>query len=362
MSKSKINARGFAMQLTEDFFRNGCFESVGGGSVPAVGPASTLSNQYYNFDDFRSGYAGLSVQCVGCDETEGQEKVYIYVTRGTKKKLEAISGDKSGIPTKIVNIGKTIIKPEAVSSATNRGNVFIRGNRIACGSSCQPTGENYTGTIGAIVRRGDKLFALSNNHVFAACNHVPVGQPIMSPSYDDAGPNVPPPRLIARHSGIVELQSGDPKLVTTTSLDVAYAEIETDAITSWQGDQEDGYDTPIACVSPKAGMSVKKVGRTTGLTFGIVESVVPGYFPLLYRCKKFAATVWFQDIWMVKTNISENFALGGDSGSLVVTEDGRHAVGLLFAASSGAGGQGYIIPIETILSRIKMSLVSGHGI
>jgi hypothetical protein len=160
--------------------------------VSAVGPVSAPNNQYYNYDDFRSGFAGLSVQCVGCDDTEGQENVYIYVTRGIKKKLEAISGDKGGIPVKIVNIGKTIIKPEAVSSATNRGNVFVRRDRIACGSSCQPAGENYSGTIGAIAQRGNELFALSNNHVFAACNHTPVGQPIMAPSNADTGPNVPP--------------------------------------------------------------------------------------------------------------------------------------------------------------------------
>jgi hypothetical protein len=361
MSKSKITARGLALQLTNDFFKNGCFESVDSGGASAVSPASAPNNQYYNYDDFQSGFAGLSVQCVGCDETEGQEKVFIYVTKGAKKKLEAISSDRSGIPIKIVNIGKTIIKPEAVSSATNRGNVFVRGERIACGSSCQPAGENYSGTFGAIIRRDKDLFALSNNHVFAACNHTPVGQPIMSPSNADTGPNVPAPRVIARHSGIIELRSGNPQLVPTDSLDVAYAAIAPNAVTSWQGNQEDGYDTPTACVSPMAGMPVKKVGKTTGLTFGIVESMVPKFFPLSYRCKKFMATVWFEKIWMVKADRSENFALGGDSGSLVVTEDGKHAVGLLFAVSLGTDEHGYIIPIESILSKLKMSLVSGHG-
>ena len=361
MSKLKTTARGFALQLAEDFFKNGCFESVGGGIVPAVSPASASNNQFYNYDDFRSGFAGLSVQCVGCDETEGQEKVYIYVTRGTKKKLENIAGDKGDVAVKIVNIGKTVIKPEAVSSATNRGNVFVREGRIACGSSCQPAGENYTGTIGAIVRRDKELFALSNNHVFAACNHVPVGQPIMSPSNADTGPNIPAPRLIAKHSGIIELRSGNPQLVPKNSFDVAFATIEPDAVTSWQGNQVDGYDTPTACVSPVAGMSVKKIGRTTGLTFGIVESDVPKYCLLPYRCQKFTAMVWFQNIRIVRVSGTEHFALGGDSGSLVVTEDGKHAVGLLFAASPN-GQHGYIIPIESILRELKMSLVSGYGI
>jgi hypothetical protein len=170
-----------------------------------------------------------------------------------------------------------------------------------------------------------------------------------------------PPRLIAKHSGIIELRSGNPQLVPTTSLDVAFATIDPNAVTSWQGNQEDGYDTPTACVPPMAGMPVKKVGRTTGLTFGVVETDIPGCFSLSYRCPKFRGTVWFRDIWMIKANITECFALAGDSGSLVVTEDGKHAVGLLFATTQ-SGGHGYIIPIERVLSELEMSLVSSHGI
>ena len=362
MSKSMTKSRALALQLTEDFFNNGCFETFGGGGAPAISPAATSGNQFYNFDDFQSGYAGLSVQCVGCDETPEQERVYIYVTKGGKKQLETISNDKGGVFVKVINIGKTVIKPEVALSATNRGHVFVRDSRIACGSSCQPSGENYSGTIGAIVQRNGELFALSNNHVFAACNHVQIGQPIISPSNADCGPNIPAPRMVARHSGIIELRSGNPKLVPTTSLDVAFAAIEHNAITSWQGNEENGYDTPTTGISPSVGMSVKKFGRTTGLTFGTIESYLPASFWLPYQCKKFAATVWFQDIWMVKAaDKSEHFALNGDSGSLVVTEDGKNAVGLLFAVNSH-GKQAFIMSIETILKQLEMTLVNGHGI
>jgi hypothetical protein len=360
-SKRKTKSRGLALHLAKQFLNSGCFDNAGGAALPAVGPASTSDRFYNDFSDFWNGFSGLSVQGVGCDETEGKEKVYVYVTKGVKRKLDTISGDKDGVSIKVINIGKTIIRPEAALSATNRGNVFLRNGRIACGSSCHPSGENFTGTVGAIIQRGNDLFALSNNHVFGACNHIPIGQPIMSPSNADTGPNVPAPRLIARHSGIMELRSGDPELVPTTSLDAAYAEIIPDAITSWQGDEETGYDTPNTSILPVPGMPVKKVGRTTGLTFGIVESEVPDFLYLPYRCKKFTATVWFQGIWLVRASTSDHFALCGDSGSLVVSEDGKHAVGLLFAATPN-GGYGYIIPIESILRELGMTLVSGYKI
>ncbi len=330
---------------------NGCFEVSGNGGVPAVGPASAQTNQFYNSDDFWSGFAGLSVQGVGCDESN--DRVYVYVTKGAKKALDAISLNSEDIPVKVVNIGKTITRPESASSTIHRGNVFVKNNRIACGSSCQPTGEMYTGTFGAITTKDGSLFALSNNHVFSACNHIPKGQPIMSPSNMDCGPNIIAPREIARHSGLIELRSGAPEFVPTTSIDAAYAEITPEAVSSWQGG-DDGYDTPASTTRLSVGMSVKKVGRTTGLTHGIVESVVPDYLSIPYQCKKFTATVWFQNIWMVKA-VGDLFALCGDSGSLVVTEDGMTTVGLLFAATK-KGDYGYVIPIDSILESLQMQL------
>ena len=50
-----------------------------------------------------------------------------------------------------------------------------------------------------------------------------------------------------------------------------------------------------------------------------------------------------------------------EATSLVVTEDGKYAVGLLFAATLN-GGYGYIIPIEKILHELKMSLIGGHRV
>jgi hypothetical protein len=70
-----------------------------------------------------------------------------------------------------------------------------------------------------------------------------------------------------------ELRSGDPHFVVPGGIDLALARVSNpDAVSSWQGDPSDGYDTPAAVSEPYSLLGVKKFGRTTGLTFGEVEA------------------------------------------------------------------------------------------
>ena len=123
-----------------------------------------------------------------------------------------------------------------------------------------------------------------------------------------------------------------------------------------QGDGE--YDTPVNAVPPVGGMLVKKVGRTTGLTSGQILGVSATSFGLPYKSTHFSSTVYFQNVWAVVTLTGEPFSAPGDSGSLVVTEDGTAAVGLIFA---GGDNVSYIIPIEAVLGEWQAVLVGGHG-
>jgi len=78
--------------------------------------------------------------------------------------------------------------------------------------------------------------------------------------------------------------------------------------------------------------------------------------------KPFSATVWFKEMWSIAADPGQHFALAGDSGSLVVTEDGSAAVGLLFAASP-SGDVGAIVPMTHIATCFgSITLVSGHGV
>jgi len=219
------------------------------------------------------------------------------------------------------------------------------------------------GTIGALIERGGALYVLSNNHVLAAGNQVPVGMPILAPSSIDSGPGRRAPLEIARHSEICELRSGDPTLVVVGREDVALARVtDPTLVSSWQGDDAEGFDSPSTIASPVAGMRVKKVGRTTGLTQGTVESLVNNPFVIPYVLRLFRAPVWFRDMWTVRDIHGDHFALPGDSGSLVVTDDGQAAVGLIFAVGPGSE-YGIMIPMTHISTLFGgLALVSGHGV
>jgi hypothetical protein len=145
-------------------------------------------------------------------------------------------------------------------------------------------------------------------------------------------------------------------------LDAAVAEvIDTTLVTSWQGDDVTGYDTPAQTVTPVTGMRVKKFGRTTGMTTGVLEAKILTSMILPYKTPKFSATVWFTDTWTILGDNGDAFALGGDSGSLIVTEDGSAAVGLLFAVNA-KGVYGHIMPIDAVLAAFgNATIVSGYG-
>jgi len=357
-------ARQLTLQLAREFLQAGNYEAVGSPmetcAVASVLPTTT-SSHFSPFAEY--GFAGLSVQSVGYSYGADEEVVHVYVARGGKRQLAELSGEKDGVYVKMTNLGKITIRPEAASVVGIHGHVFERNGRIACGSSCAPAGENYSGTFGALAKDNGRMLALSNNHVFAGCNHIPVGQPILSPSGSDSRPGVLAPRQICRHTNIIELRSGTPALVPLVRADAAIAEVPDDTVvSSWQGNAADGYDTPVTTTQPTAGLRVKKFGRTTGLSTGVVEALIPTPMPLPYKLRYFTAKVWFTDIWTVRVaDDDEHFALPGDSGSLVVTEGGDRAVGLLFAATN-KGDYGFIAPIDTILHDLDLTLLGDHGL
>ena len=355
-------AKTLAERLASEFLKNGSFPAAGASmdarNLASVLPA-TASGDVLEIESY--GLTTLSVQSVGYTRGAEEEAVHVYVTRGSRRSLERLSTDLNSVPVRVINTGRLIIRPEAVTATGIRGNIYEHNGRIACGSSCAPAGENYAGTFGALVRSTGAMMALSNNHVFAACNHVPVGQPILSPSAMDARPEIPAPRELCRHAGIVELRSGTPTLVPMARCDAAVASITDESIvSSWQGDDVAGYDTPVNTATPFAGLRVKKTGRTTGITSGTVEAVIPTPMPLPYKNTNFTGAVWFTDVWTVRADDYEQFALPGDSGSLVVTENGDSAVGLLFAASA-KGDYGWIAPIDVVLNELNLTLVGNHG-
>jgi hypothetical protein len=116
---------------------------------------------------------------------------------------------------------------------------------------------------------------------------------------------------------------------------------------------EDGYGFPSRTpVAPRIGMRVMKYGRTTGLRYGTIEGLntlaLVNYNTAVYSFSG-QLTIYGDDF---------PFGAPGDSGSLIVTEDGHHPVGLLFA---GSGFEVLGNPIQPVLDRFNIAIDDGSG-
>ncbi|MEN8145599.1 MAG: hypothetical protein ABFS14_11675 [Gemmatimonadota bacterium] len=186
------------------------------------------------------------------------------------------------------------------------------------------------GTIGARVIRTDptdnRLFAMSNNHVYAAINNFDLfGTAVIQPGSFDGGAS--PADDIGTLWAFVPIN-----FAGCNVMDVAMAETTAADVGNSTPDGI-GYGTPrSATMAAAPGMAVKKVGRTTGFTKGTVSAVNATLF-VNYGTPGLACFVG-------QVVIGSGFSGGGDSGSLIVVDgkgrnrnNDRKPVGLLFAGS-----------------------------
>jgi hypothetical protein len=102
------------------------------------------------------------------------------------------------------------------------------------------------------------------------------------------------------------------------------------------------------------GMSVAKDGRTTGYTEGKIVGVaadIPVAYPGPNGSWLYA---WFQDQLVIQ-GFNRQFSDEGDSGALVVEENTRQPVGLLFSGSQDrqtGASYTYANPIEKVISAL----------
>ena len=202
------------------------------------------------------------------------------------------------------------------------------------------------GTIGARVTDGTNVYALSNNHVYAAGNAASVGDNVLQPGAVDGG--VSPDDAIGTLFDYEAITFGGPP----NTIDAAIALSSTEDLGN--ATPSDGYGVPkVAIVEPEFGLKVKKYGRTTSLTKGSVAlvnaSVLVDYGE--------AGTALFEGQIAIQPS---TFSQGGDSGSLVVVDGkgrdkakDRKPVGLLFAGSSLYT---FANPIAPVLDRFGVTV------
>lgn len=203
------------------------------------------------------------------------------------------------------------------------------------------------GTIGARVRAGGAVFALSNNHVFANKNAASRGDAIVQPGRIDGG--AAPADAIGRLHDFEPIRFCQPfPACPDNRIDAAVATTTTAQLGN--STPPEGYGAPRAeTADARLGMEVQKYGRTTGHTTaritGLNATINVGFRD---------GTARFSGQIVIS---SAGFSGPGDSGSLIVTAgtagQSRRPVGLLFAGSETST---LANPIGAVLDRFGVEI------
>lgn len=183
------------------------------------------------------------------------------------------------------------------------------------------------GTIGARVTDGDRTFALSNNHVFAAVNGGQEGDNMLQPGRVDGGRD--PDDAFATLFDFEPIRFCEARACAANRVDAALALTTPEDLDT--ATPEGGYGSPRPWIEEAdLGMSVQKYGRTTGQTVGEITGI-HATLDVQYP----GGMARFEDQIVIS---GRGFSAGGDSGSLIVTKGAlladRRPVGLLFAGSA----------------------------
>lgn len=205
------------------------------------------------------------------------------------------------------------------------------------------------GTIGARVTDGGRVFALSNNHVFAANNGGREGDNLLQPGSLDGGRD--PDDAFATLYDFEPIRFCSVASCKYNRIDAALALTTPEDLGAATPDG--GYGSPRPwTVEADIGMAVQKYGRTTGHTEGVISGI-HAILDVNYR----TGVARFEDQIVIS---GRGFSAGGDSGSLIVTKgtllSDRRPVGLLFA---GTGTTTVANPIDEVLERFGVGVDGG---
>lgn len=296
-------------------------------SIESVGDETLLEQADEVRDKTRGWTHGRGIEGLGIGDklTDGKPvgelalRVYVQKKKPKSKvsnpipKTVAVPG-VGDLSTDVIEVGR--ITPEMYTER-------LRPALPGCGISH----HNATvGTLGCLVRqRGDTdhLFLLSNSHVIANAGLGQIGDVILQPGKTDGG--TIDDDSIAKLSDFVPFkftETGFPNLV-----DAAIAKVNrrTSVKPTFRvlNFTPDGVGRTL-----RRGMHVKKVGRTTDYTTGVITDV---HFRLALRYQRPGSSskgrVGFRD-----QILCTRYSAQGDSGSIILNSRNK-VIGLHFAGS-----------------------------
>jgi hypothetical protein len=209
------------------------------------------------------------------------------------------------------------------------------------GVSVGNANECLPGTIGCVLDIGTKKYLLSANHVFARQNQATIGEDIVQPSRPDADASCAPPPTTLVIAHLSDFQAVVYDGHTPNTMDAAIAEV-VDPNNVSCATPAAFYGFPSATIAaPSDRLPIMKVGRTTELTRGAIKAIhvrVRIVFP--------SGKAEFVEQMLT----SRAFGDFGDSGSLVVTDDGTNRpVGIVIGGTNN--GTAIVTPVGPILTR-----------
>lgn len=234
-----------------------------------------------------------------------------------------------GFKTDVMEIGEIYAEP-----------LTAKVRPAILGYSISPSSLLVSGTAGVLTTNGDDYFILSNNHVLAGENTLTLNTPIIQPGRLDGG--VYPNDTIATLAKYIPIVFETTRVSSINYVDCALAKIiSKDKIKSLIA--LCGYVKGIS--KPLINLPVKKIGRTTDLTTGLIKST-NATVRVIYSGGK---TALFKN-----QIICTRMSMAGDSGSLLLNNS-NYAIGLLFAGSNSTT---IFNPIDMVLKKLGVELVT----
>jgi hypothetical protein len=294
--------------------------------------------------------SGVTAVDVGYKYVNGKKtdeiaiRVFVREKKKTVGAAEKIPATFHGVKTDVIqrvyvlHAASNKRKVEDVTLMADTGTYDPVKGGISIGPCRAVGGYIYAGTLGAVVKdikTGNPLL-LSNFHVMCIDNTWNIGDDMCQPSRIDTGscPN----------NTIGSIQ----RAVLSANVDGAVASLQGRGYACQIVDIGDVTGTTSATL----GMSVRKRGRTTGLTFGSVDSISLSV-NLDYGDGLGVHTLTNQIGLVPDTAHNALFGDHGDSGSVVVDDTGN-VVGLYFAGSTD--GTGVANPIAAVLSELNITM------
>ncbi|MDT8322492.1 MAG: T9SS type A sorting domain-containing protein [Bacteroidota bacterium] len=207
------------------------------------------------------------------------------------------------------------------------------------------------GTIGVRVRNGSNYYILSCNHVFARFNNASAGELVLQPGRADVSCQT----ILADSIGrLTDFESITYSMYAGNIMDAALVSTTPSMVANFT--PQDGYGIPSSTTaSAYVNQSLQKYGKATGLTNGdvvLINCTIQIPYPS-------GTTRFVNQILVEPPKKNAVFTAGGDSGSLVVTNNSSaNPVGLAFAMS---GNYTVISPIDPILTRFNVEIDDGSS-